>query len=1006
MKKLFGVFMLFVAAFALAACGGAKASSDLFIEGRSQYLLTEDAIELEAKLLSADEDVEFVWKSSDKDIVEVAPKEEGEETLSQIGVVKPKKLGKATLTVTTVGGKKLKAKLDVEVKEELIKPEKVQLILFDDGDPYLDDELIFAAKVFPEGADPQIIWSSSDEVVAPLEFKGVAILEALGYEKQNWSFAKVTAKINGNATITAVAAGASAFEEDVAAEQKLEILSQLEVEGETETKLGVDVQLKATVNDTVNYKDEVAWDSADKTVAEVDSNGKVTPKKVGKTVITASITSKDGKQTRTVLFPLEVLTQYDANQLAGGEDGLKVSFKYASPEVKAQILAALERHLINKGASIPVINNSGAVVYSERVTLPTKEYVPIMGFGALYAKELTDNDVNHPYRTYTTADPKTFNHLMYKDSIESDMMSLTELSLFSLEFVDTDEDGFFDGYAMRASAAEKFAEPVQYNEETGKWEVVTDFDPDNDAFTAWKITLRKNLFWTDKDGNKGNQIKADDFIYTYRMALDPVLQNSRANYFYSSAGLPIKNAEKYYKQLDADGKATAPSQGLYDGQYENVKWDEVGVYKVDEFSFIFELTTPYQQWDIHYNTSGFLYSPVNEELFEAGMQTDRKSTDYGTDINKYASSGAYYISYWESGKQYRFIKNPHYTYNEDCPEYTPEAIQFTIVKDANAAIELFEKGELDTVSIPATHYDQYKNHAGLKKAPGATSFRFTVNRMTQAESDLKWGIGAWKVKPILQEDDFMWALYFGMDRERIEEISKTSTAEQFYYTQAYVVDPKAGEAYRATEAGKAVAAGIFKGDVNLSVETLGKNKDLATSYYEKALDSMIAKGVITEGTASKKTVIEIELAAFDSVTWTNILDFLAEDLAETFNKQTKYPNIEIKFIPAPQPGMNVYYEKQMKGRFDLALAGISGGLLDPIGLMECFCDDNRSGLMLSWGFNSHVPAILLDLDLDGDGELDGAKYWSFDALYSACAGEVFVRMGVEAEEPKPDQPAE
>src|SRR5690606_7127139 len=168
----------------------------------------------------------------------------------------------------------------------------------------------------------------------------------------------------------------------------------------------------------------------------------------------------------------------------------------------------------------------------------------------------------------------------------------------------------------------------------------------------------------------------------------------------------------------------------------------------------------------------------------------------------------------------------------------------------------------------------------------------------------------------------------------------------------------------------------------------------------------IAKGVITEGTASKKTVIEIELAAFDSVTWTNILDFLAEDLAETFNKQTKYPNIEIKFIPAPPPGMNVYYEKPMKGRFDLALAGISGGLLDHIGLIECFCDDNRSGLMLSWGFNPHVPAILLDLDLDGDGELDGAKYWSFDALYSACACEVFVRMGVEAEEPKPEPPVE
>ena len=261
------------------------------------------------------------------------------------------------------------------------------------------------------------------------------------------------------------------------------------------------MSIEATVNDTVNYKDEVAWDSADKTVAEVDSNGKVTPKKVGKTVITASITSKDGKQTRTVLFPLEVLTQYDADQLAGGEDGLKVSFKYASPEVKAQILAALERHLINKGASIPVIITVAPLFIPAR-DIAHQGICPDYGLWRFVCEEVTDNDVKHPYRTYTTADPKTFNHLMYKDSIESDMMSLTELSLFSLEFVDTDEDGFFDGYAMRRFRGGKIRRAVQYNEETGEWEVVTDFDPDNDAFTAWKVTLRQDLFWTDKKGKR------------------------------------------------------------------------------------------------------------------------------------------------------------------------------------------------------------------------------------------------------------------------------------------------------------------------------------------------------------------------------------------------------------------------------------------------------------------------------------------------------------------------
>jgi hypothetical protein len=101
--------------------------------------------------------------------------------------------------------------------------------------------------------------------------------------------------------------------------------------------------------------------------------------------------------------------------------------------------------------------------------------------------------------------------------------------------------------------------------------------------------------------------------------------------------------------------------------------------------------------------------------------------------------------------------------------------------------------------------------------------------------------------------------------------------------------------------------------------------------------------------------------------------------------------------------MDVYYVKQMTGQYDLALAGISGGTMAPAGFMECFCDDNRSGLLLSLGLDSHNANIAINLDLDGDGELDGVKYWSFDALYSAMCGDTFVQNGVEAEAPEAEE---
>lgn len=990
MKRLLYLFLLVASIFGLAACQKG-AGVEVEVTGRTLVEVGEK-FELNALLTPKQAgEVTFNWKTSDAKVLTVKPKtveqknlqgETVEQILSQTGELEALAVGEAKITVTQG---KAKAIHTIKVVEEITEDLKVKslfmgldfatvpLSYFDANKFIIGNKFKLNAKVGPNDADQSVIWSSSDETIATVNQKG-----------------EVTTHVDGEATIIATAAG----NKEITQEFEFEVVKPVEVVGDVEAAINSEFALEANVNDKVNLTEKFTWKSSNPTVATVDEAGKVKALAAGKTVITVTAEGKGKNPARTVSYPLTVIRQFSADQLAGGKDGIEVSFKYAGAEVKAEILAAMERFLINRGASIPLINNSAATLYSDRVTLPTKEYVPLMGFGAIYGV-LKDND-KLPYRNYTTGNPKTLNHLQYKDSIESDILTLTELSLFSIEFNEK-----FDGYVMVASAAQRLAEPVKFNKETEKWEIITDFDVTKDTADAWKISLSDELYWVDSNGTKGRKITVEDFEYTYQMALDPVQANNRANYFYSAAGLPIKNAKKYFEQLDEDGNKQIPAKGVEDGAYETVPWSEVGFHKVDgQNAFIIELEQAFQQWDVHYNMSGFLWAPVYKELFEAGFDKDRKVTSYGSKVENFMSSGPYVLTYWENEKEVRYEKNPHYFYNEGVHKVTPNKISTVIVKDANAAIALYERGELDVVGIPATHYEQYKNNPGLKKADGATSFRFSVNRQTQAESDLNFGVGAWKTKPILQEDDFMWALYFAMDRKTIaEDITKTNTAEQFYFTNAYVVDPLSGQAYRNTEEGKKVATGVFEGDINLSTNTIGYNAALARNYYVKALDSMIAKGVITEGTKKNPVVIEIEIASFDSVTHVAILDFLKNALEENFNAQDKYPNITFKVNTAPQPGMNVYYEKQMKGRYDLAIAGISGGTLDPIGFLEVFCDDNRGGLLLSFGLDTHTPSILLDLDIDGDGVKDGAKYWSFDALYEATAGKVFVKMGVEAKKP-------
>lgn len=744
----------------------------------------------------------------------------------------------------------------------------------------------------------------------------------------------------------------------------------------------------------------VSLTSGDEAIATVSSTGLVTAVAAGKTVIYATV-KHSTDPARQVAIPVTVVA-LPSGQLAGGSEGQKINLKYSSVDQKAKILAYMERYLINRGASIPVINNSGINVYSERVNFIADSYIPLMGYGptavALDTGNATGQGDDLPYRLWTSADPGTLNHLAYADSIESDFMTLTNGSLFTFDWkLDSNDKGV--GWEVEPEMAKRLAYPVEFKD--GAWVEVTDWNGLTTA-KSWKFDIRTDLKFAN-----GDAMNADDFIYTYQEALDGTRGYRRANLWYGSS-LPIEGAKAYY-----DGKGT-------------VSWDTVGIKKVDNYSFVITFKDACPQWDVIYNYSGFMFTPIHRATYEADK------AKYGTGLANFVATGPYKLTYWEKGKEYRFTKNEHYFLWNDavhadenaenyCPVRKPalENFIYYVVKDNNAALKLFEEGSLDVTSVPASAFDQYKSHPSLKVIPGRTSYRLSTNRLTQAELDATYGVGAWTAKPIMQEDDFMWALYFGVNRYEVQNITKTQTGWASYFTDAYAIvasteDGTEMVTYRLSEWGQKVykggEQGINPGDVDLAYGSLGWNGALATAYYISAVKSMIAKGVFpgVESVAdlaelSSPIKIEIEVAHFDGVTQEATYAYVCQTYNTLFNNETVEAEFGGKIVfeakSAPQPGMDVYYVKQMTGQFDLALAGISGGTLDPAGFMECFCDDNRSGLMLSLGLDTHNPNILIDLDLDGDGTNDGAKWWSFDALYSAFYGETFIKNGMEAVEP-------
>ena len=231
----------------------------LKIDKSSESITVNGSVTLVAETVPEDAtNPGITWSSSDESIAVV----------DNTGKVTGKKVGSVTITATSANKKTATCKVSVVSKEvpiTSISLKKTNISLS------VNESYTLKATISPSSAtNKAITWSSSDRSVATVSSGG-----------------KVTGKKVGSATITATTSNGLTATAEVN-------VSNTAVTGITLNKSSMSLTVGSTGTFTatvspVNASDKsVSWSSSDRSVATVDSSGKVTAKKAGTTTITAT----------------------------------------------------------------------------------------------------------------------------------------------------------------------------------------------------------------------------------------------------------------------------------------------------------------------------------------------------------------------------------------------------------------------------------------------------------------------------------------------------------------------------------------------------------------------------------------------------------------------------------------------------------------------------------------------------------------------------------------------
>ena len=760
--------------------------------------------------------------------------------------------------------------------------------------------------------------------------------------------------------------------DDTSAEVDAKVLSVTLSADSNDVVLTETLVLSADVQTQGNATKAVKFSSSDDAILSVDDNGVVTGNALGKATVTA--TSEFDPNVKGTL-ELNVV----APVLADGAQ----SYAYASGEEKTEILGKLEKFAVeSKLTGLTLYGDGGYVMYNPSVVKGTNQYVPGFGFGILSSGNInadlggeSNAAWKRYYHTFETSDPQSMNYMDDKGAVVGDLIGYTNAGYYTTYL---NEEG--NGYVWVGDLATNDRPvPMNTDEKTGmatKYEIPVKVGKDLKYAT---LSSKYAAF-------NNREVTLDDYVTPYKIYYTQSYGLARSAENLTGSG-SIKGSNAYYEKSANGFNADAWNNiGIKTATHDGQSWIQF------EFN---KACTPF--YAMYYLASG-MFAPVPEDFIlaignndlAAGVANWGKNSEDGsaTILDHCLSTGPYVIERWDADQQIVFKKNANYD-DKNGEYYKIGGVHINILAaqatDNEAALKEFLDEKLHACGVPSTQLDKYVTDPRTTMTTDSSTYKLNLNTCDAELWDELFGEegsispkSEWEVEPAMSNKSFVDGLSFALDRKTLAtSLGRTPTAN--YFGSSYMQDPENGISYNATEAHKKAVSSLV--GAAAGTDEYGYSLEQAKASFKKAAQELIADGVYEEG-----DTIEIEIAwqtTAQIATTHNPIKAMYEDAFNTDDNP-----LRLSVVPwVGAEWSDVYYEKMMKGQFDIGFGSISGNTYDPLNFLEVLKSDNSSGFTLNWGTDTNEVTDKLIYD---------GKYWSFDALWTAADQGAYVQAGALA----------